>query len=762
MDKKYIYINDCIRWSGGINILIQLISTVKSSNQSNLEIVYVKPSILTKFINFLRLLLRGGSYRTNKLIDDDLYIKFENFVKEEELEITKYSYSEFKKLKVINYIFPVMKVNNSLKNKNLIGYIADCQHIHLPELFLRRTILYRNYQFKKVKKYCEKVMSTSDSVTHDLVKNYEFDFEKIFTIGFNPIRLEEDIEISKPDYDDYFLIANQLWEHKNHIYAIKAFKKYITLNPQSSTRLLCTGYIHDHRNSSYGKKLFNLIEELDLSNHIIFLGYLNRKEFLNYLVHSKALIQPTLFEGTPGSLSTADAVSYGVDVLLSNIPVNLEVDRGSFEYFDINNIDTLVALLSNYKNIDVVNKLSDSIEISEMSKKQYLNKITEISKTRFNIVIDITSFTKWSGGSRLIGQFIDLIAVNENMNLFIVNKKQKTMSSLFNLIKYRKMYSAQVKQEKKLKNELLDKVHENYPDSIIVSSRKISKKNRAVFPLLDFNPKFRNDTIYFIPDIGHKELSENFSSIIKLRRYIQIRLILTFSKHTLVNSRYIKNKIESNYRYIKTNINVAPFYGFIPEYERNQIHSTFENEFTNSKYFIVSNQFWVHKDHLTAIKATKILNQSLDVPIKLICTGFKIDYRGNDHIENINNYISENNLQNQIIFTDFLKRSELLNLIKNSIGLIQPSLYEGGPGGFSAADAISLDKPILISDIEINKEIKLDNRMLFFIKKNEHDLAKKMNSLIKNELLDSTIKTDYKKEYNNFLSELIYNLKKTD
>ena len=52
--------------------------------------------------------------------------------------------------------------------------------------------------------------------------------------------------------------------------------------------------------------------------------------------------------------------------------------------------------------------------------------------------------------------------------------------------------------------------------------------------------------------------------------------------------------------------------------------------------------------------------------------------------------------------------------------------------------------------------------MLFFIKKNEHDLAKKMNSLIKNELLDSTIKTDYKKEYNNFLSELIYNLKKTD
>ena len=227
MYKKYIYINDCIRWSGGINILIQLISTVKSSNQSNLETVYVKPSILTKFINFLRLLLRGGSYRTNKLIDDDLYIKFENFVKEEELEIAKYSYSEFKKLKVINYIFPVMKVNNSLKNKNLIGYIADCQHIHLPELFLRRTILYRNYQFKKVKKYCEKVMSTSDSVTHDLVKNYKFDFEKIFTIGFNPIRLEEDIEISKPDYDDYFLIANQLWEHKNHIYAIKAFKKYI-------------------------------------------------------------------------------------------------------------------------------------------------------------------------------------------------------------------------------------------------------------------------------------------------------------------------------------------------------------------------------------------------------------------------------------------------------------------------------------------------------------------------------------------------------
>ena len=64
-------------------------------------------------------------------------------------------------------------------------------------------------------------------------------------------------------------------------------------------------------------------------------------------------------------------------------------------------------------------------------------------------------------------------------------------------------------------------------------------------------------------------------------------------------------------------------------------------------------------------------------------------------------------------------------MIKNSLGVIQPSLYEGGPGGFSSYEAISMKKNLIISDLKINKEIKYKN--IFFFKKNSiTDLTRKM------------------------------------
>ena len=431
MDKVYIYINDCIRWSGGINILIQIISSLNSHKFCNFEIIYVKPSIATKLLNFLRLTLRGGGYKTNKLIDEDLYSKFEKFLASENLELSNYSYLKFKKLKFKEFVFPVMKINTSLKNKNLVGYIPDCQHIHLPELFRKWVTVYRDYQFNKVKKYCKKVMSTSNSVLNDLVNTYGFEEDIIFNVGFNPIRLEKDQNFSSPIEKDYFLIANQLWEHKNHIYAIRAFKKYVELNPNSNTKLLCTGYIHDHRNSLYSQKLFDLIKDEDLKERVVFLGYLNRKEFLNYLVFAKALIQPTLFEGTPGSLSTADAVSYGVDVFLSDIQINREVNQGNIKYFDINNINSLVMLLNDYKPKSINERLENSKDISTESQIKFVNKIILNTKAKYDLAIFTTSFTKWSGGTRLITQFIDILNSLSNVNVFVVSKDYVLQNNKF-------------------------------------------------------------------------------------------------------------------------------------------------------------------------------------------------------------------------------------------------------------------------------------------------------------------------------------------
>ena len=45
-------------------------------------------------------------------------------------------------------------------------------------------------------------------------------------------------------------------------------------------------------------------------------------------------------------------------------------------------------------------------------------------------------------------------------------------------------------------------------------------------------------------------------------------------------------------------------------------------------------------------------------------------------------------------------------LTSKCLGIIQPTLFEGGPGGFCAWEAIGKNKPLALSDIEINKELK--------------------------------------------------------
>jgi len=757
MKKIYIYINDCIRWSGGLNILIQLISSIKENKNIEFEIIYIKPSIITKFLNGLRLLLRGGSYKVNKLIDNDLFSRFEKYLNKNNLKIIEYKYRKFKRLKISNFLFPVMKINSTLKNKKLIGYIPDCQHLYLEELFLKRIIWYRNYQFKKVKKYCEKILSTSSSVKNDLINHYNFEEEKIITLGFQPIRFEDLVEYSKPEYEDYFLIANQLWEHKNHIFAVESFYEYLLNNPQTNTKLLCTGYLQDHRNTSHGKKLFKMIEEKNLRDNIVFLGYLDRNEFLNYLIHAKALIQPTLFEGTPGGLSTADAVSYGVDVYLSDINVNREVDKGKIEFFDISNTSTLAKLFEKPVNVSPSHRIMYSNKVAAKSKSKYSEIIEQnIEINNKTIVLDITSFIKWAGGTRLIEQFVELLSNDKNNNLYLIDRTKKNVFYyLINLLKYRKSFKFQISQEERLKKYLVSTIKNKYPNVKIILNINELKQKFIIFPLLDLKLKYRKNSIYFIPDIGHNKLKENFNYLIRLRRYIQIRLILSLGKNVLVNSHYIYREIKSNYKSVRPKFFIAPYHGFIPEFEHKLIDFNFKNSYTSDKYFIVCNQFWIHKNHITVIKALKKLNEELESKVKLICTGFKIDYRGNDHIDIINQYIQINNLEEDIIFTDFLERGELLNLINNSIALVQPSLYEGGPGGFSSADAIALNKKVIISDIEINKEINNDDRFIYFDPINENDLSEKMKLVIDTNKNYNFTDKNYKSFYVIFLRDMI-------
>jgi glycosyltransferase involved in cell wall biosynthesis len=56
---------------------------------------------------------------------------------------------------------------------------------------------------------------------------------------------------------------------------------------------------------------------------------------------------------------------------------------------------------------------------------------------------------------------------------------------------------------------------------------------------------------------------------------------------------------------------------------------------------------------------------------------------------------------------------------------VQPTLFEGGPGGGATFDAVALGIPSLLSDIPVNLEIS-DPLVRFFKTSNAESLAEKM------------------------------------
>jgi glycosyltransferase involved in cell wall biosynthesis len=63
--------------------------------------------------------------------------------------------------------------------------------------------------------------------------------------------------------------------------------------------------------------------------------------------------------------------------------------------------------------------------------------------------------------------------------------------------------------------------------------------------------------------------------------------------------------------------------------------------------------------------------------------------------------------------------------------VVQPTLFEGGPGGGALYDGVSTATPVILSDIDVNREADL-GVIEFFRAGSAEDLAQKMLALLRN------------------------------
>lgn len=180
-------------------------------------------------------------------------------------------------------------------------------------------------------KYADKVIVISKIINTILKNNYNRNDAVLIYNGVVKYTKSE-----KTDYietlglkgQEYIIAVGRFVEEKGFLDLIEAYSKIKT-----KTKLVLVGDA-DHENS-YSRSLKKQAKE----NGVILTGFLNGDKLNQIYTHAKLFILPSYHEGLP--ISLLEAMSYDLDVLVSDIPANLEVNLEKDDYFKVGDIQKL-------------------------------------------------------------------------------------------------------------------------------------------------------------------------------------------------------------------------------------------------------------------------------------------------------------------------------------------------------------------------------------------------------------------------------------
>lgn len=215
----------------------------------------------------------------------------------------------------------------------------------------------------------------------------------------------------------------------------------------------------------------------------------------------------------------------------------------------------------------------------------------------------------------------------------------------------------------------------------------------------------------WIPDLQYKYLPQFFST-----KELQIReqtcsKIAKYAKTVVLSSQSAASDLQKFYPNLEQNRQILSFKSSsLPEwYQPNpqQIQAKYS---LGDRFFLISNQFWQHKNHLTVFAALKILKAQAIYPT-IVCTGLIYDRRQPDYGNTIVQAIQDLEIQQQVHLLNLIPKIDQVQLIRRCLAVIQPSLFEGW--STIVEEARVLGKPIILSDLPVHLEQNPPNSAFF-------------------------------------------------
>lgn len=245
-------------------------------------------------------------------------------------------------------------------------------------------------------------------------------------------------------------------------------------------------------------------------------------------------------------------------------------------------------------------------------------------------------------------------------------------------------------------------------------------------------PNSIKNHLYWIPDFQEVYLPHLFSGeYLNFRKKSQEEL-LSSDKHILFSSNDACNDFEKLYPSAKAKKYVVNFSVFHPNYSNIKIEQLqYKYQLEDVPYFFSPNQFWQHKNHIVVLKALKKIKEKYNFKFQILFSGKEFDSRNPTYFDEIKQFVSENNLQDNIKFLGFIDRSEQLCFMKNALVIIQPSLFEGWSS--VVEDAKAMNQNLIVSSLNVHKE-QLGNQAYYFNPNNENELIDQIILFLENKI----------------------------
>jgi len=314
---------------------------------------------LGTYLNNLIEYLRSGSFDFEPIIflPDDTYVSNNQFKNE----------GIFKKVKVqsnkaINrvvrekYLWPKLIKEHKIDllhspisyipwgvNIPSIITIHDLGFFHFPQNYtlLRRLFLERIIKVSVEKAI--KVITISEFTKKDIINTFNINPDKISVVyeGIDKKKYQKRASPQKAETvtdkynlsDKYILSVGHLEPRKNYMRLIKAFE-LIKRNHNLPHKLVIIG----RENWKY-KKIFELINELDLKDQIVLTGFVSEDDLITIYQKADVFVTASIFEGF--GFTPLEAMAAGTPVAASNATSIPEVVGNATNLFDPFDVDDI-------------------------------------------------------------------------------------------------------------------------------------------------------------------------------------------------------------------------------------------------------------------------------------------------------------------------------------------------------------------------------------------------------------------------------------